>query len=618
MRLRRGAEPTLRRLAQLALSPTHVRRDQALEVLERLSAVTHAMGSAEQLANHHERLPGGVNDWDAAKAALAYRNPFLRSLTHVVARPEVTNAVHLARLGAGLVLVTPYGSNGARAAANAVCVAGHALTAPRHYYGADGSDHVALMSQTLTLVSRMSKKDPAVTDAALWLSSMQAVMSYAVSGWVKLAGDKWRNDEAFEGVMRTRVYGNEMVWRLLQKHPLAGKVVGKLTLAVECGYPIIYVGGGRLARPLMFSTAFMHVNIAWTMGLGRFVFAFLSMYGALAYTVQPREAGGDRRDDRMAHTAAVMGLGTIAALTAQARVRRHQVLQGSAGQQRLTTPTGSTLAWREQPGRDDSTLFVLESGLMAPAAFWGWTIDALAEHGSVLTYDRPGYGASTPGDGPRDVATMVADLEALVEDRAQGRSVVLIGHSVGGFLVHRLVAQRPDLVTAAVLVDASHPDELKRSDQQRAGNESLVPSLTLSRWSLEGGLGALLERPAWLHQIRPDLRVEAERIYRDARVWGAALQEWKAATEEFERTDGAAHVDRPLLVLTAHHTVASDEVMRDLHEEYAQRSVDGRHVVLPDANHESILTSRKVAQQTVTAISTFVQDLDAARQEEAV
>lgn len=608
----------IRRMGGFVFGTTSVSREQALSVLERLSALTHAAGSAEQLANHHERRTGGVNDWTIARAAMAYRNPFMRALTDRVAEPNVTNIVHLCRLTAGLLLATPYGSNRTRSLANAVCIGAQTLVAPRHYYGADGSDHVALMSQALTLISRVTKRDAVVTDAVLWLASMQAVMSYAVSGWVKLAGDKWRNDEALPGVMRTRVYGNEWVWRQLRRHPLAAKFLGRATLVLECSYPIIYAGGGRLARPLMFGSAFMHLNIAWTMGLGRFVTAFLSMYGAMAYTVQPRDAAGDERNDGMAHVAAVGAAVAITLFAATGLRRRAEVLRGAPGERRLTTSTGATVSYREHGDPARETLFVLENGLMAPSGFWGWVVDGLQEHGSVLTYHRAGYGSSTPGPGERDFDTLVDDLESVIRSRADGRRVVLVGHSIGGYLAHRLVERHPELVDLCVLVDPTHPDELKRSGQQRLGSETLVPSLQLTYWSLLLGLGPLIERPVWAHQLKPEEREETLRIFHDARLWGAALDEWRAVTDQFDRVNGTPSLSRPALVLTAHATIASDSDMAQLHREFAETSVGGRHVVLDNANHESILTSQSISSRTVSAIVGFIAECDDDRKAEAV
>lgn len=596
---------TLRILGHL-FSTTSLTRGSALAVLERVSALTHVTGSAEQLANHRERLTGGVNDWSVTRASMAYRSPILRAVSDLAARPVATNVLHASRLAAGALLVSPYGSNSTRSMASAVCLGVHTVVAPRHYYGADGSDHVAWMSQALSLVSRASRQDAKVGDAVLWLASMQAVMSYAVSGWVKLAGDKWRRGEALGGIMRTRIYGNRHAYQLLRRYPWLGRVAGAATLALECSYPLVYAGRGHLARPYMLASASMHLSIAGLMGLGRFVTAFLSLYGALAYTVQPRTAGGDARDDRLPRATTVAAVGMLTGLAGAGLVRRQHVLRPRPDEHALHSSTGAELRYRRHAGAvAKGPVFVLENGLMAPSGFWGWTVQELSALGDVITYHRAGYGASRPGEGSRGFQELVADLESLVSGVSK-RPVVLVGHSIGGYLAHQLTHARPDLISAVVLVDSAHPAELRRSPQQRLGAETLVPSLRLTHASLLLGLGPLLEPPTWSYQIPEQDRAETLRIYRDARLWATAVQEWQAMLDQFETTDDVEHLSRPLLVLTARASVSSDPDMLELHQELAQSADVSDHVIIEGANHDTILTSRKVAEQVVRAIATFL------------
>lgn len=610
-----GLGTLLRAAIGATFTPQRVSRGQAQAVLERLSAVTHVTGSAEQLANDRERRVGGVNDWNVARQGMPYHSRLMRELTDFVSRPAVTNLAHALRLGAGALLVTPYGSNRVRAGASATCLVVHTLVAPRHHYGADGSDHVAWISQMLSLAGRLSRHDRAVVDATLWLASLQAVMSYAASGWVKLAGEPWRNDEAVPGIMRTRVYGNKHIHRLLIRYPVLNRIIGKATLVLECGYPVIYAVGGRLGRPIMAAGAMMHLSIAATMGLGRFVTAFLSFYGALAYTAQPRELAPGR-DDRMSRLVLGGSALTVVGLVLAAEVRRRRILVPDDRDRCLDTRSGATLTYRLDEGStvatgSDRPLFVLENGLMVPRGFWSWIANDLQAHGDVVTYHRAGYGASTGTGGVgrvRPFSHLVGDLEDLLEHLGEERTgpVVLIGHSLGGYLVHELAAARPDLVDRVVLIDSTHPDELRNSPQQAFAAEGVLDSLRMGRWSLRLGLGPMLEQPRWAYQLSGDTATESMRLYRDARLWATALAEWQALVDSFAHATGTKSIAHPLLVLTARASVAADEAMLDLHRDFAEASPLGRHVVLEQADHESILTSREVSARTSAEIIDFL------------
>ena len=75
----------------------------------------------------------------------------------------------------------------------------------------------------------------------------------------------------------------------------------------------------------------------------------------------------------------------------------------------------------------------------------------------LLAPDLRGRGRSADLPGPYGMAQHVADLVAVLEACAGGRPAVLAGHSMGGFVAALLAAERPDLVTALVLVDGGLP-----------------------------------------------------------------------------------------------------------------------------------------------------------------
>jgi pimeloyl-ACP methyl ester carboxylesterase len=72
-----------------------------------------------------------------------------------------------------------------------------------------------------------------------------------------------------------------------------------------------------------------------------------------------------------------------------------------------------------------------------------------------VSYDRPGYGGSSPHDG-RTVASAAADVAAIADALGIGRFAVL-GHSGGGPHALACAALLPERVTAAVSVSAPAP-----------------------------------------------------------------------------------------------------------------------------------------------------------------
>jgi len=90
-----------------------------------------------------------------------------------------------------------------------------------------------------------------------------------------------------------------------------------------------------------------------------------------------------------------------------------------------------------------------------PGAATGWA-DYLATPPAgveVLALDRPGFGRSGPPGAMPSLADQAAAVRALLP--ADGRPVVLLGHSLGGPVVARVAADVPGRITALVLVAAS-------------------------------------------------------------------------------------------------------------------------------------------------------------------
>lgn len=104
-------------------------------------------------------------------------------------------------------------------------------------------------------------------------------------------------------------------------------------------------------------------------------------------------------------------------------------------------------------GDPQGPLVVLVHG--TPGAATGWADYLLAPPPGVelLAIDRPGFGRSGPEGAVPALADQAAAVLALLP--ADGRRVVLLGHSLGGPVVARVAAQAPARVSGIVLLAAS-------------------------------------------------------------------------------------------------------------------------------------------------------------------
>jgi pimeloyl-ACP methyl ester carboxylesterase len=102
-----------------------------------------------------------------------------------------------------------------------------------------------------------------------------------------------------------------------------------------------------------------------------------------------------------------------------------------------------------------------------------------------VSYDRPGYGGSSPHDG-RTVASAAADVAAIADALGIGRFAVL-GHSGGGPHALACAALLPDRVTAAVSMSAPAPFDADGLDWFKGSS----PGIAAENRAATGGRAAL-------------------------------------------------------------------------------------------------------------------------------
>jgi lipase len=122
------------------------------------------------------------------------------------------------------------------------------------------------------------------------------------------------------------------------------------------------------------------------------------------------------------------------------------------------------------------TTVVAVHGITANHRNFTLLAEALPRH-RLLAPDLRGRGASRALPGPWGIDRHAEDVAGLITASAEGQ-VVLVGHSMGGFVVAALVRRFPDLVSGLVLVDGGLPFPPPVGiDEDQAIKETLGPAL---------------------------------------------------------------------------------------------------------------------------------------------
>lgn len=607
-----------RKLVSTVFGPIPLSRDRAIALSERMAAMTSLTSSFEYLARSGNMRAGGLNDWSIGRQAYSRSHPWMRWLLDRIGAEKTTIALHAGRIGVSGALLLP-GKGKWRGVAGLFLAASNAALYPRHRYGTDGSDQVSTLVHATTGAARLSKSNQ-TRDALLWYVALQSNLSYVVSGWVKLLGSSWRQGTALAGIMRTKTYGFRGMWRFTQKHPgIAGSTVHGV-LALECLFPLVYLGRGVLVRPIVASAALFHLANGAMMGLGRFVGTFVAMHPMVAYTSTPKEHPAVRgRDDRILLTVALAAGSALAVSAVLTRSRRARAVQEWPGSQRVPTRHDNNLVCDTRLVEDRTEpVLVFLSGLLATPEHFSWITEKLAAENAhdFLTYSRAGYAGSTRrSTEPYSLQESVDDVVDLVRGVVpDDRKVVLVGHSLGGEFARRSAEQLGGRLCGIVYLDSSHPAELHRSTQQEHAASHLRSGVAMFASSLKLGLGGLLNRPEWVDHLPAGHRTNAYAQYLDSRMWESGLREWTATEREFRAFQGdLPEVHTHALVISAEQTVNRDSEHSLMHKELgdAHRG-SGRVVrtsVLEGADHDSMLTRSRHAHEVARQIAEFLEEV---------
>lgn len=125
-------------------------------------------------------------------------------------------------------------------------------------------------------------------------------------------------------------------------------------------------------------------------------------------------------------------------------------------------------------GTNSKYLVVFESGLGNDHTIWQTkkVAEAIGAKMDVVVYDRAGYGKSTIDNTPRNINRLRIELELVVNKYANGRKIILVGHSLGGMVTRDFAIKNPELVAALLFVDPSHENVLRltQEDEDRLYN----------------------------------------------------------------------------------------------------------------------------------------------------
>lgn len=275
------------------------------------------------------------------------------------------------------------------------------------------------------------------------------------------------------------------------------------------------------------------------------------------------------------------------------------------------------------PQRSGATV-ILEAGLGGITPFYHWVQQGLAQHVRTCSYDRAGLGWSAQVDTAREAGQMARELHALLAAAHIEPPYVLAGHSLGALVALVYTHDYPQEVAGLALLDPSHPRQETFLDDAEERESKTLAAYKAMR--IAAAVGATrLHNPLLEGEWFAKLPEQAQ-----AQIKYFSNQSWiyKTASAEFsgrQASNGqAAQVrslgDLPLIVISAGKwdipPKATEEQkavidrfakgLNQLHEQYATLSTRGRRIVVPAADHMTLIADPPHAAQVIQQIIEIV------------
>ncbi len=124
---------------------------------------------------------------------------------------------------------------------------------------------------------------------------------------------------------------------------------------------------------------------------------------------------------------------------------------------------------------------VFESGMGESYETWKQVQPSVAGSTRTFSYDRAGLGESDPSPRPRDALSMAKELHAALRKARVPGPYILVGHSLGGWIITIFAHLYPKEVVGLVLVDPAYQEprlRAKLTEQEWAVRERAIQKYT--------------------------------------------------------------------------------------------------------------------------------------------
>jgi len=143
-----------------------------------------------------------------------------------------------------------------------------------------GSDYMTIVILSALTVAATFPSNPSVFLGCNLYVVAQLVLSYLISGLVKLRSQDWQNGSALTAFTASAMFAPPTVLRPILENERQAKILGWSIIAFECLFPLCFINVEFCLVFIAIGTLF-HLGNSYVMGLNRFFFAWIATYPML-------------------------------------------------------------------------------------------------------------------------------------------------------------------------------------------------------------------------------------------------------------------------------------------------------------------------------------------------
>ncbi|MET3292377.1 UNVERIFIED_CONTAM: pimeloyl-ACP methyl ester carboxylesterase [Brevibacillus sp. OAP136] len=250
-----------------------------------------------------------------------------------------------------------------------------------------------------------------------------------------------------------------------------------------------------------------------------------------------------------------------------------------------------TIAYREE---GSGPALLLLHGFCGSHAYWDKVVPELAKEYRVLATDLPGHGGTSHVEGAETIDAMADEVKLLL-DQAGVDKVILLGHSLGGYLALSIAQRYEDrLLGFGLIHSTAYPD----SPEAKKGRDANVEKVGQQGIAvLIDGLIPKLFSPEHLEDRKADVE-EAKRIGYQTSPEGA-IAALRAMKERPDRNQVLEDAALPILLVAGEQDqlIPADKTFSVTKENITQ-------ALIKDVGHMSMM---ELPDQLIAELRPFLQ-----------